>query len=209
MATIVRENNFPYSEACLSRLSRLAILTIAVFIWTQPSFAQRTGQIRRVFMLNAAEPLQLDVEVPSGELQILYGRDGEMSISGVARSADGVRLDDGFLSAVLEVKQNGNHLAVRHVPNSDHPEKGISLTYRIDAPYRTEVISRMSRGKLNIGGILGPVNALVGTGDIKASYISKGLQAHVDDGNLDIQVIGERKEKREKGRKEEINHPML
>ena len=58
-------------------------------------------------------------------------------------------------------------------------------------PYRTEVNSKMNRGKQNITGILGPVRAVIGFGDIKASYISKGLQAHVEDGNLDIQVIGE------------------
>jgi hypothetical protein len=138
--------------------------------------------------------LQLDVEVPSGELQILYGRDGEVSMTGVARGAEGVKLDDSFFSAVLTVEQKGNHLAILHFPNLDYPEKGISIAYRIDVPYRTEVTSRMSRGKLTIGGILGPVNALVGTGDIKASYISKGLQAHVDSGNLEIQVIGERVE---------------
>jgi DUF4097 and DUF4098 domain-containing protein YvlB len=32
---------------------------------------------------------------------------------------------------------------------------------------------------------------VTGKGDIKASYISKGLQAEVDHGNLDLQVIGE------------------
>ena len=145
-------------------------------------------------MLNAAEPLQLDVEVPSGELQILYGRDGEMSITGVARGAEGARLDDNFFSAALTVKQDGNHFAIRHIPNPAYPEKGINIVYRIDVPYRTEVTSRMGRGKQNIGGVLGPVKALVGTGDIKASYISKGLQAQIDEGNLDIQVIGERVE---------------
>jgi hypothetical protein len=136
--------------------------------------------------------LQLDVEVPSGELQVLYGRDGEVSITGVARGAEGVKLDDSFFPATLTVEQNGNHLAIRHAPNPDYPEKGISIVYRIDVPYRTEVTARMSRGKQNIAGILGPVRAQVGIGNIKASYISKSLQADVDDGNLDIQVIGER-----------------
>jgi DUF4097 and DUF4098 domain-containing protein YvlB len=58
-------------------------------------------------------------------------------------------------------------------------------------PYRTEVTSRLNRGKQNISGILGPGKLATGKGDIKASYISKGLQAEVDHGNLDLQVIGE------------------
>lgn len=173
------------------RLPCFAMIAIAALTLTQQSFAQR-AEIRRTFTLNATQPLQLDVEVPSGVLQILYGRDGEVSITGVGRGAEGVKLDDSFFPGVLTVEQNGNHLSIRHVPNPAYPEKGISIVYRIDVPYRTEVTSRMNRGNQNIAGILGPVRALVGTGDIKASYISRGLQAQVDTGNLDIQVIGER-----------------
>jgi hypothetical protein len=175
-----------------TRPSCFAMIAIAALTLSQQSFAQRTTEIRRTFTLNATEPLQLDVEVQSGELQILYGRDGEASISGVAKGAEGAKLDDSFFPGVLTVEQNGNHLSIRHVPNPAYPEKGIGIVYRIDVPYRTEVTSRMSRGKQNIAGILGPVKALLGTGEIKASYISKGMQAQVDDGNLDIQVIGER-----------------
>jgi len=41
---------------------------------------------------------------------------------------------------------------------------------------------------------MGPVKAVVGLGDIKADYITKGLQAETDNGNLYIQVVGERVE---------------
>src|SRR5260221_1017520 len=195
MATIFRKRRLPVSaNRRTTRLWCLAIVVIAALACSLQSFAQRTTQIRRTFRLNASEPLQLDVEVPSGELQILYGRDGEVSVTGVAKSAEGIKLDDGFFPGTLTVEQSGNHLAIRHVPNPDYPEKGISLVYRIDVPYRTEVTSRMKRGRQNIAGILGPVRMLVGTGNIKASYISKGVQAQVDDGNLDIQGIGERVE---------------
>ena len=176
------------------RLSLIAMVVIAALTWSQQSFAQRTTEIHRTFTLNATEPLQLDVEVLNGELEILYGREGQVSISGIARGAEGVKLDDSFFPAVLTIDQNGNHLAIRQAPNPDYPEKGISILYRIDVPYRTEVAAMMSRGSQNIAGILGPVKAVVGTGSIRASYISKGLQAQVDDGNLDIQVIGERVE---------------
>jgi DUF4097 and DUF4098 domain-containing protein YvlB len=43
---------------------------------------------------------------------------------------------------------------------------------------------------------LGPVTAKAGIGDIKASYISKELQAEVESGNVDLQVIGEHVEAR-------------
>ena len=80
------------------RLPCFAMIAIAALTLTQQSFAQR-AEIRRTFTLNATQPLQLDVEVPSGVLQILYGRDGEVSITGVGRGAEGVKLDDSFFPA--------------------------------------------------------------------------------------------------------------
>src|SRR5258708_3202552 len=139
MANIFRKQrlNLPANRQA-APLTCFVMIAITAFTWCQQSFAQRTTGIRRTFTLNAAEPLQLDVEVPSGELQILYGRDGEVSITGVARGAESVRLDDNFFPAALTVEQNGTHLAIRHVPTPAYPEKGISLVYRIDVPYRTE-----------------------------------------------------------------------
>jgi DUF4097 and DUF4098 domain-containing protein YvlB len=100
-------------------------------------------------------------------------------------------LDDNFFPAVLTIEQEGNHLTIRHVPSPAYSEDGIRVLYRIDVPYRTQVTTRVNRGKQNISGILGPVKAVAGNGDIKAWYISKGVQAEVDHGNLDLQVIGE------------------
>jgi DUF4097 and DUF4098 domain-containing protein YvlB len=101
------------------------------------------------------------------------------------------KLDDNFFKAVLAVERDGNHLKIRHTSNSSYPQQGINTLYRIDVPYRSEVISKVDHGKQTFSGIMGPVRAVTGQGDLKASYISKGLNAQVDHGNLDLQVIGE------------------
>ena len=173
------------------RLAWAAVVAIASLADVQMSFAQATAEIRRTLMVTTTEPLAVDVEVPSGELQILYGRDGQVSISGVAKASADAKLDDNFFPTVLTIQQNGNHLTIRHIPNAAYLEERINVLYRIDVPYRTEVTSRLNRGKQNISGILGPVRATTGKGDIKASYVSKELQAQVKNGNLDLQVIGE------------------
>lgn len=158
---------------------------------TSPSFAGSAAEFHRTFAVSATEPLTLDVELPSGHVQILYGRDGQVSISAVARASADVRLDDNFLASVLSIEQAGNHLTVRRVPNPAYPEEVVSSVYRIDVPYRTQVTSTLNQGKQNISGIMGPVKATTGKGDIRVSYVSKGLQVQVDNGNLDLQVIGE------------------
>jgi hypothetical protein len=173
------------------RLAWVTVVAIASLVCIQMSFAHVTAEFHRTLMVTVTEPVMLDVEIPRGELQILYGRDGQVSISGTAKTFAGAKLDDKFLPAVLTVEQVGNHITIRHLPNPAYPEEVISVLYRIDVPYRTEVTSRLNRGKQDISGILGPVKASTGKGDIKVSYVSKGLQVQVDNGNLDLQIIGE------------------
>jgi DUF4097 and DUF4098 domain-containing protein YvlB len=96
----------------------------------------------------------------------------------------------------LTIEQNGNHVRIRHVAHFAYPEAGINVSYRIDVPYRTEVSSRVNHGNQTFSGIMGPVKAITSKGDVKASYISKGLQAQTEQGNLSLQVIGERVEAR-------------
>ena len=196
MATTLRRQRLrQHAARCRARFAgRFAwftVVSIASVACIQNSFAQGTTEIRRTLTITSTELLALDVEVPSGDLQILYGREGQVSISGVAKASADAKLDDNFFAAVLTIEQEGNHLTIRHVPSPAYSEDGIRVLYRIDVPYRTEVTSRLNRGKQNISGILGPGKLVTGKGDIKASYISKGLQAEVDHGNLDLQVIGE------------------
>jgi hypothetical protein len=131
----------------------------------------------------------LDVDVPVGELQVSYGRDGEVSIAASAKSSAPAGIPDGFFSAVLGIEQSGNHIKV-HTSDPAVPEGRIKVMYRIDVPYRTQLTSKINSGKQVITGILGPVHAVTNKGDIKAAYISNALEAHVGRGNLDLQVIG-------------------
>jgi hypothetical protein len=172
------------------------VVVIASLVIAQPTFAQVRSEFHRTFTVTAAEPVALDVEVSTGELQVFYSRDGEVSITGVAQSSGSGKLDDGYFKAVLTVEQSGNRLMIRHVPNDAYPEQGTNVLYRIDVPYRTEVTSNVNHGAQTFSGIMGPVKAVTGKGDVKASYIAKGLQAQIEHGNLDLEAIGEHVEAR-------------
>lgn len=165
------------------------VIAIALLAWVQSSSAQTMPDFRRTLAVTSAETVTLDVDVAVGELQVSYGRDGEVSIAASARSSAPGGVADGFFSAVLRIEQSGNHIKV-YTSDLAAPEERISVLYRIDVPYRTELTSKVKSGKQVITGILGPVDAVTNKGDIKASYISNALEAHVGRGNLDIQVIG-------------------
>ncbi len=182
-------------SACKARVTRclssLVVVAIASLACVPLLFAQLRSEFNRTLMVSSAEPVTLDVEIAHGELQIVYGRDGQVSISGVAKTSAEDRLDDNFLTSVLAIDQDGNHLRIRTVSNGVFPEAAISVLYRIDVPYRTEVTSRLGRGKQNISGVFGPVAAVTDKGDVTAAYISRGVKAQVGSGTLDLQVIGE------------------
>jgi DUF4097 and DUF4098 domain-containing protein YvlB len=181
----------PASPHANPRLAWFTAVAIAFVACTPLSFAQATAQVHRTLTVTAAEPLTLDVDILRGDVEILYGRDGQLSISGIARASANAKLDDNFFSGVLNIEQVGNHVTIRHVPYPSYDEEGVKVSYRIDVPYRTQVTSGVNEGKQNISGIMGPVKATTGNGDIKASYVSKGVQAEVGSGNLDLQVVGE------------------
>ena len=171
---------------------RLAwIAVVATLACVQLSFAQDAREIHRSFMVVADEAVTLDVDVPYGDLKILYGREGQVSISGFAKATAGEKVDDSFFTTAVSIEQHGNHIAIHQRPKTADRKEDIKILYWIDVPYRTEVTSRLGQGQQTIRGILGPVNAVTEKGDIAAAYISRGLQAQVGRGNLDLQVIGE------------------
>ena len=191
--------NISRRSSTLPRILFLIPCLMALWLWPistvhgvvlADATAQSTAEFHQTLIVNQAEPVTLDVQIPRANVQIVYSRDGEVSINATAQSSnDG--LDDKYFQTVLIIKLNANHLEVKHVPNPAYPEAGISLRYRIDVPYRTQVTSKVDRGKQTISGIMGPVRAVANRGDIQALYVSRGVQAETSQGNLDLRVVGE------------------
>ena len=166
------------------------IVTIAWLTDVESASAQFADQFHKTLAVTATEPVTLDIEVARGEVQVLYGRDGQVSIAGFAQASGG-GLDSKFFKAVPTIEQSGNHFKIRHVSDPTYSEQRTNVLYRIDVPYRTEVTSKVNDGRQILSGIMGPVKLITRKGDIKASYVSKGLRAEIETGNLDLEVIGE------------------
>jgi hypothetical protein len=169
--------------ACLSWLA------VVLMACAQPSFAQTIREFHRVFPVNLAEPLALQVDLSEGDLQIAYAREGQVSISAMAQIPAGMNVEEDFLTTRLSVETVGNRLEIRSESHAADPRE-IKIAYRVDVPYRTEVHSVLDHGNQSITGIIGPVRAEGNQGDIKVSYVSQSITAQTGTGNLDLQVIG-------------------
>jgi hypothetical protein len=130
--------------------------------------------------------VNLQVDLFEGNLRIVYARDAEVSIS--VGSQNAAVLDLESLSTELVVAQTGNHIAVSE--GSGAGNTNLKLTYSIAVPYRTGVHALVQRGEQTIRGIMGPVRAETGMGDIEVSYISLGVVATTQTGNLNFEVVG-------------------
>jgi hypothetical protein len=168
--------------------SLLAIVFTASTPWAR---AQTVDQYHRVLTVSTSEAVMLDVDVPRGDLQILYSHEGQVSVTAFPQPSFSARPNEN-VAAAIALEQDGNRIKLRYVSNSSTDGNGIF--YRIDVPYRTVVTAALNNGKLAISGVMGPVKASTGRGDINVSYVSKELLARTGVGDLDLQVIGARVE---------------
>jgi hypothetical protein len=149
---------------------------------------QVSRQFHRTLAVSLAEAVRLQVDLLDADLRIAYAHDGEVSISVTAQSAFSGNPE--LLSNRLVIAQSGDRVEVREAPGAESPSP--KLVYTIDVPYRTEVHALVGHGKQTITGIMGPVNAEVGGGDVDLSYVSLGVSAQARTGNLSFEVVGGR-----------------
>ena len=170
------------------RQTGVALATLAV---SAVCVAQTSTEFHKSLPVSNAEPVVLSVEMRHGDVEILYNRDGQVSITAVGHAADDSVLGDNFFLTTLAIEQSGNHVSVRQISNAAYSEEKIKVRLQIDVPYRTEVSSMVGEGKQTIRGVLGPVQARADKGDIKAAYVSKTLRTATGKGNVELQMIGE------------------
>ncbi len=175
---------------CRVIVSWIAFFWIALWGHAQPLWSQVAAEYHRTLTVRTSETVTLDIDVSKGDLEIRYGREGQVSIAAFTTATAADRVGDLFPEAV-SIEQDGNHVTIRHVLSPAFRDGRVSVVYRIDVPYRTELSSRLEAGKQNIQGLLGPVKVLTNKGDVTIAYISQSVQAQVGIGNLDIQVVGD------------------
>jgi DUF4097 and DUF4098 domain-containing protein YvlB len=169
-------------------LKRLGQFVLFVIAFCGSALTQVAREFHQSVSVSIAQPVSLDIELPEGDLQVAYRREGEVLISLQITADSNVRAD--FSTNLLSVTRAGNQINIRQHSFDITPDR-IRISYRIDVPYRTEVHSFVNSGKQTITGIMGPVSANANNGDLNISYVSKAVVAHAGTGNLDLQVIGD------------------
>ncbi|HLJ91222.1 MAG TPA: DUF4097 family beta strand repeat-containing protein [Candidatus Angelobacter sp.] len=169
-------------------IKRLLFLVVVVGA-TLRSFGFEDKQVtfKRNFTFGLGDHIALDLAVARGDVDISFSRAGELSVVASVRSIEDKDIPENFFDRVLTVELAGNHAKIKcGVDNKD-----LKISYKIGVPDWIEINAAVDNGKLSIGGVTGPVKAIVGVGDIRAVYITSNLEARTGKGNITIIRVGD------------------
>jgi Putative adhesin len=137
-----------------------------------------------------ASPVNLSVSLSGGNVTIAYSREGKIKVTAYAKDAQGRSVPKEYFKNHLYIEQQGNNVKI-----SDSVDKSItdlpigvfySITYRIDVPFRTELVSTLSGlGDQKLLGIMGPAKLVstVGNVDVQQMRVAP-VQVKTGKGNI-------------------------
>ncbi|HET6841338.1 MAG TPA: DUF4097 family beta strand repeat-containing protein [Candidatus Angelobacter sp.] len=164
----------------MMRFKKWLMLAALVILWT-PAFSsfssleaqEQTAVFQRVLTMGLSpDPLVLDIALSRGDLNIRYQREGEIRITGFAKTSAGKKAAAEFFKSGLVITQDKQHVTFKNAPNAPDADVQIEL----DVPYRTELNSVVTgTGNQKLIGIAGPAKLQSGEGDIDVTFVRLGL----------------------------------
>jgi len=153
------------------------------------AFADGTTEFHRTLSLAPTDHITLDVTVPDGNVTIAYSHAGEILVSATAQASDG-QVPADFFERGLTVEREGEHVKVQFNPKSAPSANNLRISYTINVPNWIVVNSNVGKGRQTITGVMGPVTAVSGSGDVKVLYVTSTLDARTGRGDISVNRVG-------------------
>lgn len=141
--------------------------------------------------LTVSGPIRLELTNASGDIRITGSADGRVHVHGDARvsqfpfSDPQKRLND--LVASPPVEQSGDTIRVGRDLNA---LKSATISYTIEVPRQTEVVTTVVSGGQVVKGVRGPVKMEAASGSIRAEQVERGAQLTTASGSINVADIG-------------------
>lgn len=148
------------------------------------SAVEKEGSFDRA--LDVAGAVELEVVSGSGSITIRAGASDKVRVHGEIRSRD-----DGKVRLLEEnppIEQNGNVIRIGFIEDRDL-RRGVSISYEIDVPAETKLVSRTGSGSQSIGNIHGPLVAKTGSGSLEIGTIGDDVEASSGSGRISIDRV--------------------
>jgi hypothetical protein len=151
--------------------------------------ADNKVEFHRTLPLAFSDHIILDVDVPNGNVSIAYAHAGELSVSATAQASEG-EIPGDFFERRLVVQRDGDHVKVKFNSSATPGTETPHVSYTINVPNWIEVNSNVGTGKQYISGVMGPVRAVTGKGDLNVQYITNPLDAKTGSGDITVIRVG-------------------
>ena len=117
--------------------------------------------------LSVSGPVELTARAGSGNITIQTGQTGIVQVKATVRArARTMAAADDKLARLLAdppVTQDGNHVEVGRIPDREL-RRSVSISYVITVPDTTAVDANVGSGRISVDGVVGPVDAHIGSG---------------------------------------------
>lgn len=174
---------------------RQAITALAaVLLAATSAYADAQGGFTRT--LNVSGPVDLTVQTGSGRITIKSGAASTVRVNAVIRARDqwfgGSSMGAAEKVKALEsnppIQQTGNTIVIGKIEDSDL-KRNVSISYDIEVPANTTLVSSTGSGDQVIDGLGGAVKASTGSGSVTITDVKGAVRAQTGSGNLDLNAI--------------------
>lgn len=153
------------------------------------ALADSTVEFHRTLPLAPTDHPTLDVTIPNGNVTIAYSHAGEILVSATAQASEGQPPAD-FFDRGLTVAREGEHVKVQFDAKRAPTKENLRISYTISVPNWIIVNSNVGSGKQTITGVMGPVRAVSGSGDVRILYVTDSLDVKTGRGDITVNRVG-------------------
>jgi Putative adhesin len=138
----------------------------------------------RVETFSTPGSVRLQVQIPSGDVELATADTGETTVEFEARGRDA---EEREREARIEVRPRGDgHQVVVEAPNRGLFRRGGDYLVRISAPHGADVRAELASADINARGRYGDVDVDIASGDVEFDHVER--EAKIDSASGDVHV---------------------
>lgn len=171
----------------MSRFRTRALLGAALSLFALAAAADE-GSFDRTLTADGA--VELEVDTGSGSISVQPGTSGVVKVHGEIRTRRD-RFGSGAADQVRRISENppieqqGSVIRIG-TDRDDDLYRNVTISYEIEVPADTSVVTHTGSGSLTVGALRGPVDASSGSGSVRVGAIGGEVRAKTGSGSIHV-----------------------
>lgn len=173
----------------LLRFGRFTAATLLGLSGCVSVYPAAEGSFQRTLEVTA--PVSLEVTTGSGKIEVIAGSPGVVKVYAIVKARDDRRAAGEEklrrIQANPPIEQTGSMIRIGRTTEEIY--RNVSISYEIQAPEETRLVTRSGSGSQRIEGLRDSVNAGTGSGTIAMFNIGGDVSAHTGSGSIQLDSV--------------------